>query len=287
MTEREVKRGSVYAVAPSFEALVPTSDSTPATSSAQTSSLVVAGGTSESISISVISIVPKIIDISVNFSWSTSLLSLVIAAFRVVTYSMAPWPRSHTVILVAKASIVELKGVISLARALSIMLGMVASTRVSVNRAATTTKEPTLEGKVVVEELSIMEGVVLDVCEGPGIRVGKGASAGNASISTIEDVSTGASFFFSTSSFKYSSSILRMHLSLSAQIGDQYRKREGSLALLGPHDHLLCNDNPQVQPFPNNDATKTGCFCVAENRLILGWHDSTVNRAKRELCCYI
>ncbi|KAG5585328.1 hypothetical protein H5410_045762 [Solanum commersonii] len=74
-----------------------------------------------------ISTVPKIIDMSVEFSWSLSLLSAAIVAFRVVTSSVSPWPFSHTSNRVARASISALKGVTAATRPLLIMLGMVAS----------------------------------------------------------------------------------------------------------------------------------------------------------------
>ncbi|KAG5630839.1 hypothetical protein H5410_002556 [Solanum commersonii] len=76
---------------------------------------------------SVISTVLKIIDMSVDFSWSTSLLSSAIAAFRTITPLVAHWPHSHTAILAARASIVELKSVTASIRALLIMPKMVAS----------------------------------------------------------------------------------------------------------------------------------------------------------------
>ncbi|KAG5590043.1 hypothetical protein H5410_040557 [Solanum commersonii] len=66
------------------------SDSAAATLLARTSSPVIARGTSKSAGISRISSVPKIIYISVDFSWSTSFLNSAIAAFKAVTSSMAP-----------------------------------------------------------------------------------------------------------------------------------------------------------------------------------------------------
>ncbi|KAG5590045.1 hypothetical protein H5410_040559 [Solanum commersonii] len=64
-----------------------------------------------------------------------------------------------------------------------------------------------LGGKGTVEELGVIEGAVLEIPEGPVARVGNTASAGKVSMSTAGDESTGAAFFFSASSFKYSASM--------------------------------------------------------------------------------
>lgn len=57
------------------------------------------------------------------------------------------------------------------------------------------TIEPDLGGKEVVEVLGVMEVADLDLLEGPGARVGKGASAGNASVFTTHDLFIGAVIF--------------------------------------------------------------------------------------------
>jgi len=61
-----------------------------------------------------------------------------------------------------------------------------------------------------VEELGVIEGTTLGILEGPRAGVGNTASAGSVSVSTTGEGSTGAAFFFSASSFKYSASICWM-----------------------------------------------------------------------------
>ncbi|KAG5605202.1 hypothetical protein H5410_026694 [Solanum commersonii] len=152
-----------HVLLPSYEAssaiscislLASASDSRSVASSTLLPSLVVAGSNSDT---SGISTIPKIMDISVDFSRSTSLCNTTISAFKVVTSSVAPWPRLHTAIFVARGSMVELNAWV---------IGVwetIAAAR--------------LRGSAAVEELGTSEGVAVEVPEGPWARVGKDASA--------------------------------------------------------------------------------------------------------------
>lgn len=70
------------------------------------------------------------------------------------------------------------------------------------------------------------------------------------------------------------------HSSMAAQLRDQYRKRLRSLSYIGPHRHLLWHMLSYVDAPPRYGRTKGSYFEMAQNGLILGWHNGVTNKAK-------